>query len=323
MSLTLVDFVKQQEPLFIKAATDERMVWAKESQFAIQLFQNNDYLAKVAFQNQTSTQNAIINVAAIGISLNPAQKLAYLVPRKGAICLDISYMGLMHIAQQSGAIKWCQSAIVRRNDQFRREGLDKPPIHIYNDFDTEEQRGDIVGAYVTVKTDDGDYLTHTMRIDAIYSIRDRSEAWKKYKSDNSKKCPWVTDEEQMILKTVVKQAAKYWPRRERLDAAIDHVNTEGEEGINFAAERQQERDVTPAGDEIIKEINDVLIAMDKTWEENLLPVRKFSVVIFAIHPSLPKPRQLRPSASSRRRQQHDTRNYPGPDRHRCVHRRAR
>lgn len=133
-------------------------------------------------------------------------------------------------------------------------------------------RGDIVGAYVTVKTDDGDYLTHTMRIDAIYSIRDRSEAWKKYKSDNSKKCPWVTDEEQMILKTVVKQAAKYWPRRERLDAAIDHVNTEGEEGINFSAERQPERDVTPAGDEIIKEINDVLIAMDKTWEENLLPV---------------------------------------------------
>lgn len=60
-------------------------------------------------------------------------------------------MGLMHIAQQSGAVKWCQSAIVRRNDQFRREGLDKPPIHIYNDFDTEEQRGDIVGAYVTVK----------------------------------------------------------------------------------------------------------------------------------------------------------------------------
>lgn len=165
--------------------------------------------------------------------------------KQAAICLDISYMGLMHIAQQSGAIKWCQSAIVRKNDQFRREGLDKPPIHIYNDFDTAEQRGDIVGAYVVIKTDDGDYLTHTMRIDAIYSIRDRSEAWKKYKSDNSKKCPWVTDEEQMILKTVVKQAAKYWPRRERLDAAIDHVNTEGEEGINFAAERQPERDITP------------------------------------------------------------------------------
>ncbi|EQC0055606.1 recombinase RecT [Klebsiella oxytoca] len=271
MSLTLVDFVKQQEPLFIKAATDERMVWAKESQFAIQLFQNNDYLAKVAFQNQTSTQNAIINVAAIGISLNPAQKLAYLVPRKGAICLDISYMGLMHIAQQSGAIKWCQSAIVRKNDQFHREGLDKPPVHIYNDFDTAVQRGDIVGAYVVIKSDDGDYLTHTMRIADIYAIRDRSEAWKAYKNKGTS-CPWVTDEEQMILKTVVKQAAKYWPRRERLDAAIDHVNTESEEGINFAAQRQPERDVTPAETTIIKEINDVLISMNKTWDDDLLPL---------------------------------------------------
>ncbi|MDU2018801.1 MAG: recombinase RecT [Leclercia adecarboxylata] len=272
MSLTLVDFIKQQEPLFVKAATDDRMVWAKECQFAIQLFQNNKYLADIAFQNQASTQNAIINVAAIGISLNPAQKLAYLVPRKGAICLDISYMGLMHIAQQSGAIKWCQSAIVRKNDQFRREGLDKPPIHIYNDFDTAEQRGEIVGAYVVVKTDDGDYLTHTMRIADIFAIRDRSEAWKKYKQDSSKKCPWVTDEEQMILKTVVKQATKYWPRRERLDAAIDHVNTEGEEGINFAAERQPERDITPASLDTLKEINDLLIAMNKTWDEDLLPL---------------------------------------------------
>lgn len=268
----IVEFVKQQEPLFCGALTDQSVTWAKESQFAMQIFQGNDYLAKLAFQNQTSAQNAIINVAAIGISLNPAQKLAYLVPRKGAICLDISYMGLMHIAQQSGAIKWCQSAIVRKNDQFRREGLDKPPVHIYNDFDTEEQRGDIVGAYVVVKTGDGDYLTHTMRIEAIYAIRDRSEAWKKYKQDSSKKCPWVTDEEQMILKTVVKQAAKYWPRRERLDAAIDHVNTEGQEGINFSSERQPERDVSPVTDATLQEINDLLIAMDKTWDDDLLPL---------------------------------------------------
>lgn len=181
-------------------------------------------------------------------------------------------MGLMHIAQQSGAIKWCQSAIVRKNDQFRREGLDKTPVHIYNDFDTEEQRGEIVGAYVVIKTDEGDYLTHTMRIDAIYAIRDRSEAWKKYKQDSSKKCPWVTDEEQMILKTVVKQAAKYWPRRERLDAAIDHVNTEGQEGINFSSERKPERDITPLSETTQKEINDLLVSLDKTWDADLLPL---------------------------------------------------
>ena len=257
---------------FEQVCSEPSINFKRESEFAMQIFANNDYLAKIAVSNPVSTRSAVMNVAGIGISLNPAQKLAYLVPRKGSICLDISYMGLMHIAQQSGAIKWCQSAIVRKNDQFRREGLDKPPVHIYNDFDTEDQRGEIVGAYVVIKTDDGDYLTHTMRIDAIYAIRDRSEAWKKYKQDSSKKCPWVTDEEQMILKTVVKQAAKYWPRRERLDAAIDHVNTEGQEGINFSNERQPERDVTPVTESTLQEINDLLIAIDKTWDEDLLPL---------------------------------------------------
>lgn len=257
---------------FEQVCAEPSINFKRESEFAMQIFANNDYLAKVAAQNSTSTRSAVMNIAAIGITLNPAQKLAYLVPRKGAICLDISYMGLMHIAQQSGAIKWCQSAIVRKNDRFMRTSIDRPPTHEFNEFDTIEQRGEIVGAYTVVKTDEGDYLTHTMRAEDIFAIRDRSEAWKKYLTDNSKKCPWVTDEEQMILKTVVKQAAKYWPRRERLDNAIDYVNTEGGEGINFNQERGQERDVTPSTEQTLQTITDLLMSMDKTWEEDLLPV---------------------------------------------------
>ncbi|MDE9528451.1 recombinase RecT, partial [Xenorhabdus bovienii] len=84
--------------------------------------------------------------------------------------------------------------------------------HEYNEFDTAQSRGDIVGAYTVIKTDEGDYLTHTMQIADIYATRDRSQAWKAWISKKAS-CPWVTDEEQMILKTVVKQAAKYWPRR--------------------------------------------------------------------------------------------------------------
>jgi recombination protein RecT len=256
---------------FEQMCSEPSITFKREAEFAMQIFANNDYLAGVAVQNPVSTCSAIKNIAAIGITLNPAQKLAYMVPRKGAICLDISYMGLMHIAQQSGAIKWCQSAIVRKNDKFMRVGIDKAPQHEFNEFDTIEQRGDVVGAYTVVKTDEGDYLTHTMRAEDIYSIRDRSEAWKAFKS-KGKACPWVTDEEQMILKTVVKQAAKYWPRRERLDAAIDYVNTESGEGINFNQERSQERDVSPATLETLQTITDLLTHMDKTWEEDMLPL---------------------------------------------------
>ena len=249
------------EQEFQAVCSEPTIAFKREMEFAMQVFSGNEYLAKVAAGNPLSTRSAVMNVSAIGITLNPAQKLAYLVPRKGKICLDISYMGLMHIAQQSGAIKWCQSAIVRKNDKFKRVGIDRAPEHEFNEFATAEERGEMVGVYCVVKTDDGDYLTNTMRIADVYAIRDRSEAYK-----SGKPSPWSTDEEQMILKTVVKQAAKYWPRRERLDQAIDYVNTEGGEGINFAAERGVEKDVSPATDETLKAINDAMLSRDGTWD---------------------------------------------------------
>ncbi|HAH1195856.1 TPA: recombinase RecT, partial [Escherichia coli] len=140
----IVEFVKQQEQLFCGALTEQTVTWAKESQFAIQYFQKNDYLAKTALANPTSAQNAIINVAAIGITLNPASKLAYLVPRDGMVCLDISYMGLLHIAMESGVISWGQAKLVHANDTYESNGLDKAPTHKYNAFG---DRGDIVGVY--------------------------------------------------------------------------------------------------------------------------------------------------------------------------------
>lgn len=251
---------------FEQVCSEPSIAFKRESEFAMQIFANNDYLANVAVNNLVSVRSAIMNVSAIGISLNPAQKLAYLVPRDKKVCLDISYMGLMHIAQQSQAIKWCQSSIVRQNDNFQLTSIDTEPRHEYNAFATQEQRGEIVGAYTVVKTEDGDYLTHTMAIADIYAIRDRSTAWKAWIS-KKKSCPWVTDEEQMILKTVVKQAAKYWPRRERLDKAIDYVNTEAGEGIDFGSEQQEPKDITPASEDQLKAITDLMLKVNGEWSD--------------------------------------------------------
>lgn len=251
---------------FEQVCSEPSIAFKRESEFAMQIFANNDYLANVAVNNLVSVRSAIMNVSAIGISLNPAQKLAYLVPRDKKVCLDISYIGLMHIAQQSQAIKWCQSSIVRQNDNFQLTSIDTAPRHEYNAFATQEQRGEIVGAYTVVKTEDGDYLTHTMAIADIYAIRDRSTAWKAWIS-KKKSCPWVTDEEQMILKTVVKQAAKYWPRRERLDKAIDYVNTEAGEGIDFGSEQQEPKDITPASEDQLKAITDLMLKVNGEWSD--------------------------------------------------------
>jgi recombination protein RecT len=213
---------------FESVLSDRSINFEREAEFAIQVLQANEYALKLATGNRQSVINAVTNVAAIGISLNPAKKQAYLVPRDGKICLDISYMGLADLATASGSIKWVKAAIVYDTDKFSLNGFDKPPEHQFNPFGKD--RGEPVGAYVVVKTADGDYLTEAMSAEEINDIRDRSSAWKAW-MEKKKKCPWVTDWGEMAKKTVIKRAYKTWPKTDRLDEAIHHLNTDGEEGL--------------------------------------------------------------------------------------------
>ncbi len=223
---------------FLSVSVDNKVVWQKECRFAMQLLKSNEYLDGVAWDNPQSLRDAIVNVSAIGISLNPASKHAYLVPRKknksdkiSSVCLDISYMGLLHLACMSGSIMWGQAKIVRENDKYISNGVGKEPDHIIENVFDMAARGGIVGAYCTVKTRDGDFLTEEMSINQIYDIRDRSMAFKKNSG------PWTTDPEQMIRKTVVKRASSYWPKVDRLDSAIQMLNNDNEEGIDFDSEK--------------------------------------------------------------------------------------
>lgn len=217
---------------FASVLTDRSLNFEREAEFAIQTIGNSDYAMKLAMGNRQSVVNAVTNIAAIGISLNPAKKQAYLVPRDGRICLDISYIGLMDLAMSTGAIRWAQAELVYSSDSFALNGFDKPPTHSYNPF--SKDRGEVIGVYVVVKTADGDYLTETMSMDEVNAIRDRSSAWKAWIS-KQKSCPWVTDPGEMAKKTCVKRAYKFWPKTDRLEEAIHYLNTEGNEGLQQAA----------------------------------------------------------------------------------------
>lgn len=219
--------VVAQKDFFVPVISDESIVWEKEKNFALQVLMKPDkdnrnqpcFAGRVALKNPASLQNAIINVAACGITLNPASKLAYLVPRDGGICLDISYMGLLHIAQQSGSIHWGQCKLVHANDEYESNGLDRAPTHKYNPFG---DRGNVVGGYCTVKTHTGDYLTEEMSLADIKKVQETSKA------GNG---PWKSFWSEMARKTIVKRASKYWPKVDRLDNAINYLNTDAGEGL--------------------------------------------------------------------------------------------
>jgi recombination protein RecT len=224
-------------PSFESVRPDDSINFEREVGFALQILAGSDLMMKTAIGNRQSVIDAITNVAAIGITLNPALKQAYLVPREGKICLDISYRGLVDLATDTGSILWAQSKLVHQKDNFVIRGIDQPPIHEHHPFD---DRGEIVGVYVVAKTRDGDYLTETMDIASVFAIRDRSQSWKAGKAT-----PWKTDPGEMIRKTCVKRASKSWPRSKRLDEAIHLLNTDGGEGLSDLADNVPRGPVCP------------------------------------------------------------------------------
>jgi len=206
-----------------------KLDFKKEALFARQALTKNDRLFKTANANPNSLKNAILNVSAIGISLNPSLNDAYLVPRGNSVCLDISYKGLIKVATESGAIKWCKADIVYYTDSFVYKGVATMPEHNCDPF--TKDRGSIKGVYCIAKTQDDDILVEVMTLDDIQAIKNASP------SATSASSPWNKFEGEMCKKACIKRASKTWPRVEvddRLREAIDMLNES--EGYEFGSD---------------------------------------------------------------------------------------
>lgn len=213
---SLVEFLNKAESRFENAPSG--MLFEQEKSYAIQIFESNEYIKKVAEQNPVTLLSAMSNIASIGLSLNPAKKQAYLVPRGGKICLDPSYMGMCDLAIDSGKLEFVQAKIVCENDKYTNLGIDKEPDHQYQAF---KDRGPLIGVYCVAKTVKGDYLTTEMQKEKIDDVMNRSELGKKGNG------PWFTDYNEMAKKTVIRNAFKTWPKTqsmERLALAVELSN---------------------------------------------------------------------------------------------------
>ena len=202
----------------IVLASGTPVVYHVESMFALQAITSNDYLMQIANSRPESLRDAIINIASVGLSLNPVTQYAYLVPRDGKACLDISYKGLIKLATDTGSMMWVRAEIVYEKDKFVHLGPAEKPEHKSNPF---RDRGDMIGVYCIAKTNDGDHLVDVMSMAEVHKVRDKSQSWVK-----QKKGPWKDWPGEMWKKTIIKRASKLWPRTkvERLANAVDVLN---------------------------------------------------------------------------------------------------
>lgn len=206
----------------------------KESVFAAQQLCKTEWSRQIASKNPDSVRLAMINVASTGLTLNPANAYAYLVPRDGAIVLEISYKGLIKIACDTGSIKWGKAETVFSGDTFEWLGPAEKPLHKAEPFSTE--RGALIGCYAIAKTADDDILCEVMPLSEIEKIRGKSDLYAKKKSG-----PWVEWFEQMVKKAVIKRASKTWPYTEKSDRIAQAIAIANESEGGYILESDEEK----------------------------------------------------------------------------------
>lgn len=248
-------FIKKQESHFVALNKNSlnQLDFAKEAEFAKQILVRSPFLLGVARKNPDSLHAAISNVAAIGISLNPAMAFSYLVPRKGEICLDVSYRGLLKLATDTGTIAAMKAELVYENDEFCYKGFYADPVFSADPFG---ERGELVGVYAMAILKEGGVLVEQMKIDEVNKIRDDSESYKSAlaKGKDSyqfKECVWVKYYTEKVKITVIKRAYKTLPTSKGMELvgqAINAINYH--DGLEFTKPEDELPKIVYTDDEL-------------------------------------------------------------------------
>jgi recombination protein RecT len=230
----LLVFTAQKQ---FEASNEFKMNFNREAGFAIQILTNNPYLMKC---DADSVKHAVVNVALTGITLNPSLKYAYLVPRKVKnelkCILDISYMGMIKILTDAGAVKNVDAGVIYQNDRYDfRRGSDPYFKHV----PALSGRGEKIGAYAIAFLRDGGFQFEILGREDIEKVRATSESYKN--EEGRKYSPWETWEDEMWKKTVLKRLFKLLPKTNFSDQLIAAISHDYDNEVNDLDEKSKDK----------------------------------------------------------------------------------
>ena len=231
--LTIVqkEFYNPIKPMWVSQSGLDESVFQKEVSFAIQHAIKNPFLQKC---DPNSVLRAVMNIAQVGLTLNPVSKYAYLIPRyngssKQMECvLEPSYIGLSKLLTDSGSVKSIECHLIHEGDFIKVDmASDQKILSHVPYFLNGKDKGGILGVYSNATLADGSKHVEIMSFVELHEIRDRSESYKAFVAKKIPACTWTTDEGEMCRKTIIKRHSKYLPKSEqttKFDQAVDLDN---------------------------------------------------------------------------------------------------
>ncbi|MCL1932245.1 MAG: recombinase RecT [Candidatus Azobacteroides sp.] len=213
--------LRQPRKAFVAAGGTEQQ-FNREINFAVQCLMNSDYLLDCAKKFPENFVEAIKNVALTDLTLNPELRLAYLVPYKGKVKFQSSYIGKIEILTRAGVVRQIEANLVYESDTFgASKGTNSEIIHKPNYF--AANRGKLMGGYYVAVLPNGEKKFDVMPEARIKDIMNRSEAVKAGKGS-----PWDTDFEEMAKKTIINWAFKSLPKTGISESMLKVIETDGQ-----------------------------------------------------------------------------------------------
>ena len=186
-----------------------------------QIINNNPNLQKCS---PASIVGAVITASRLGVSLDPNMKHAYLIPYGNKASLDVSYIGLIDVANRKGDIK-ISAHEVYSNDIFEPKlGAKKELNHVPVCFG---DRGEFIGVYAIAYFPDGTIDFETLDMEELKKCRQASK--------NSNGTIYKLWEKEMYKKSAVRRLFKRLPKNKdiALIQSYDEKSQIGEDTSEF------------------------------------------------------------------------------------------
>lgn len=210
----------------------------------MQVIESNSLLVNCTPESITG---AVLTSCSMNLPLNNNLGLAYLVPFKGSVQLQVGYKGFIQLAQRTGQIKSINAIAVYDTD------TEESVLKRLTSLIPQKISGQVIGYVARLETITGFQAHVTMTTDELWEHAAKySQTYKSAQSQNKNYSVWHQNFDAMSKKTVIKALMKYCPLSVELQKAME--SDQGVVGVdgNISYPDNEMRDVTPQA----RQIND-------------------------------------------------------------------
>lgn len=240
----------------------DTLKWQTEKVYVRQIFERSPQLCEALINSPVSLMAALQAAAALGLTLDPSQGLAYLVPqspRTGApkeVILKVSYRGMEQAVLASGSVTAITTELVHENDTFDYGvGIDGPFLGFKM---ARGDRGALQGGFCLARYANGERHVEWMPVEDMLAVE---AAAKSFSHDNSP--AWDGQfKPEMRKKSIVRRAQKHWPKSPVL-ASLAHT-FDIENPMDFKAPELPGEAVELFGDAEITQLETLLEPLSET-----------------------------------------------------------